>query len=54
VCLAVLLTAVPRTVPRMIRGRSLSPIFSCIKIIRFAVRCLVSPRRPGEDPNLVS
>jgi len=53
-CLAVALTSVPRTVAGMIRGRSLTPILSCIKVVGFAVRRLVSLRRPGEAPKLVS
>jgi hypothetical protein len=54
VCLAVVLTSVPRTVAGMIRERSLTPILSCIKVVGFAVRRLVSLRRPGEAPKLVS
>ena len=54
VCLAVVLTSVPRAVARMMRERSLSPILSCIHIVGFAGRRLVSPRRPGEDPKLAS
>jgi GT2 family glycosyltransferase len=54
VCLAVALTSVPRAVAGMIRERSLFPIFSCINIFGFAVRRLVSPRRLGEEPRLVS
>jgi hypothetical protein len=53
VCVAVVLTSVPRAVAGMIQGRSLSPILSCIKIIDFAVRRLVSPQNSG-DPRLVS
>jgi len=54
ICLAVVLTSVPRTVARMIRERSLTPVSDCIRIIRFAVRRLMSLRRPGENPKLVS
>jgi N-acetylglucosaminyl-diphospho-decaprenol L-rhamnosyltransferase len=54
VCLAVVLTSVPRTVAGMIRERSLTPILSCIKVVGFAVRRLVSLRRSGEEPKLVS
>ena len=36
VCLAVVLSSVPRMVAGMIRERSLSPITSCIKIVGFA------------------
>jgi len=53
-CLAVVLTSVPRAVARMIRERSLSPILSCINIVGFAGRRLVSLRRSGEEPKLVS
>ena len=54
VCLAVVLTSVPRTVARMIRERSLTPVSDCIRIISFAVRRLMSLRRAGESPKLVS
>jgi N-acetylglucosaminyl-diphospho-decaprenol L-rhamnosyltransferase len=54
VCLAVALTSVPRAVARMIREGSLSPIVSCINIVGFAVRRLVSLRKSGEEPKLVS
>lgn len=54
VCLAVLLTSVPRTVAGMMRERSLTPILSCINIVGFAVRRLVSLRKSGEEPKLVS
>jgi N-acetylglucosaminyl-diphospho-decaprenol L-rhamnosyltransferase len=54
VCLAVVLTSGPRSVAGMMREGSLSPILSCIKIIGFAVRRLVSLRSSGEDPRLVS
>jgi N-acetylglucosaminyl-diphospho-decaprenol L-rhamnosyltransferase len=53
-CVAVVLTSVPRAVARMIRERSLSPILSCINIVSFAGRRLVSLRRSGEEPKLVS
>lgn len=43
VCLAVVLTSVPRMVVGMIRERSLSPVGSCTRIIRFAGRRLFSP-----------
>jgi N-acetylglucosaminyl-diphospho-decaprenol L-rhamnosyltransferase len=54
VCLAVVLTSGPRAVAGMIREGSLFPILSCIKIVGFAVRRLVSLRSPGEEPRLVS
>jgi len=44
VCLAVVLTSVPRMVAGIIRDRSLSPVGSCTRIIRFAGRRLVFPR----------
>jgi N-acetylglucosaminyl-diphospho-decaprenol L-rhamnosyltransferase len=43
-CLAVVLTSVPRAVAGMIQERSLSPITSCRKIVRFAGRRLLSSR----------
>ncbi len=43
-CLAVVLTSVPRAVAGMIEERSLSPITSCRKIVRFAGRRLFSSR----------
>lgn len=53
ICLAVLFTSVPRTVAGMIREHSLSPIRSCINIVWFAGRSLVSGRGtravPGRD-----
>ena len=53
VCLAVALTSVPRAVVGMIRARSTSPILSCITIVGFAVRRLLSPGTSGE-PGQVS
>lgn len=44
VCLAVVLTSVPRMVAGMIRERSLLPIAGYIKIVRFAARRLLSVR----------
>lgn len=44
VCLAVVLTSVPRMVAGMIRERSLLPIAGCIKIVRVAWRRLLSAR----------
>jgi N-acetylglucosaminyl-diphospho-decaprenol L-rhamnosyltransferase len=43
-CLAVVLTSVPRAVAGMIQERSLSPITSCRKIVRFAGWRLLSSR----------
>jgi N-acetylglucosaminyl-diphospho-decaprenol L-rhamnosyltransferase len=47
ICLAVLLTSLPRAVAGMIRTRSTSPITSCIKIVGSAGRRLVSAQRSG-------
>ena len=44
VCLAVVLTSVPRMVAGIIRDRNLSPVGSCTRIIRFAGRRMVFPR----------
>ncbi len=44
VCLAAVLTAVPRMVAGMIRARSLSPAASCLDTVRIAGVRLVSPR----------
>jgi N-acetylglucosaminyl-diphospho-decaprenol L-rhamnosyltransferase len=44
ICLAVVLTSIPRAVAGMIQERSLSPITSCRKIVRFAGRRLLSSR----------
>jgi GT2 family glycosyltransferase len=54
ICLAVALTSVPRTVAGMMRERSLTPILSCISVVGFAVRRLVSLRKSGAEPRLVS
>lgn len=45
VCLAVVLTSVPRAVAWMMGERTLSPVWTCIRIVRFAGRCLVSRRK---------
>lgn len=47
ICMAVVLTAVPRMFAGMIRTRSFSPVWDCIKIVGFAGWRLVSPR---EEP----
>ncbi|HEY6343221.1 MAG TPA: glycosyltransferase family 2 protein [Bryobacteraceae bacterium] len=52
ICLAVVLTSVPRMVAGMIRERNLSPVSSCKEIIRFAGRRLVCWSRaapPSQD-----
>ncbi len=54
ICLSVVLTSVPRTVGGMILERSLSPILSCINIIGFAGRRLVSPHGAQERPGQFS
>lgn len=48
VCLAAVLSTVPRTVAGMIREHNLNPVISCHKIIRLTVRRLVS-RTPPEQ-----
>ena len=50
VCLAALLSAVPRTVAGMIRGRGRNPVVSSYKIMQLAVKRLVS--RSGWDCGL--
>jgi len=50
VCLAAVLSAVPRSVAGLIRGRSLNPVVSCCKIIQLAVKRLVS--RNGRNSGL--
>jgi N-acetylglucosaminyl-diphospho-decaprenol L-rhamnosyltransferase len=45
VCLAVLLSSVPRLVARMIQDRSLQSVATFSKIVLFAGLCLVSPGR---------
>jgi N-acetylglucosaminyl-diphospho-decaprenol L-rhamnosyltransferase len=45
VCLAAILSSVPRTVAGMIRERSLRPLTSCYKIIHLAGRRLIGPPR---------
>ena len=49
VCLAAVLSTVPRTIAGMIRERNLNPVVSCCKIIRLAVRRLVSRTRPAQS-----
>lgn len=50
ICLAVLLTSVPRAVAGMIREQSLSPIRGCMNIVGFAGRRLVSGRLRDASP----
>jgi hypothetical protein len=54
-CLAVVLTSVPRTVVRMIRDRSLTPVTSCVKTVRSAAWRLVSlkPRTGGAETGII-
>jgi N-acetylglucosaminyl-diphospho-decaprenol L-rhamnosyltransferase len=49
VCMAVVLTSIPRAVVRMMLDRSLTPIRNCIQIVGFAGRRLVSYRKSGEE-----
>jgi N-acetylglucosaminyl-diphospho-decaprenol L-rhamnosyltransferase len=53
-CLAVLLTSVPRAVAGMIVAGSLSPILSCFNIVGFAGRRLLSLRGAGNSPGRFS
>ena len=48
VCLAAVLSTVPRTVAGIIRERNLNPVVSCFKIMRLAVRRLVSRTQPAQ------
>jgi len=48
VCLAAVLSTVPRIVAGMIREKSLNPVVSSVQIIRLAVRRLVSRTRPAQ------
>jgi N-acetylglucosaminyl-diphospho-decaprenol L-rhamnosyltransferase len=54
ICVAVLLTSVPRAVAGMIQERSLSPILSCSKIIGLAGGRLVSRRGASDGPGRFS
>jgi GT2 family glycosyltransferase len=47
VCAAMVLSSVPRMVAGMIQERSLTPAITCSKIVRFAVRCLLSRGKFG-------
>jgi GT2 family glycosyltransferase len=48
VCLAALLSSIPRAVAGMIWERSLAPVRAHFKIVRFAGKCLVSNPKPAE------
>jgi len=48
VCLAAVLSTVPRTIAGMIRERNWNPVVSCCKIMRLALKRLVSRTRPAE------
>jgi GT2 family glycosyltransferase len=48
VCLAAVLSTVPRTVAGVVRERNLNPVVSGCKIIRLAVRRLVSRTQPAQ------
>lgn len=48
VCLAAVLSTVPRTVAGIVRERNLNPVVSGCKIIRLAVRRLVSRTQPAQ------
>jgi len=48
VCLAAVLSTVPRTVAGIIREQNLNPVVSCYKIMRLAVGRLVSRTRPAQ------
>ncbi|MCU1337899.1 MAG: glycosyl transferase, family 2 [Bryobacterales bacterium] len=48
VCLAAVLSTVPRTIAGIIRERNLNPVVGCYKITRLAVRRLVSRTRPAQ------
>ncbi len=54
ICVAVLLTSVPRAVAGMIQERSLSPILSCVNIVGLAGGRLVSRRRASDSPGQFS
>jgi N-acetylglucosaminyl-diphospho-decaprenol L-rhamnosyltransferase len=47
ICLAVVLSSVPRAVAGMIQERSLTPGRSCITVVRSAGQRFLSPRRTG-------
>jgi N-acetylglucosaminyl-diphospho-decaprenol L-rhamnosyltransferase len=44
ICVAVALSSIPRMVVGMIAGRTLSPVRTYLKIMRFAGHCLVTPK----------
>lgn len=54
ICIAVVLSSVPRMVAGMIEERNLSPVVTYLNIMRFAGSCLVSPRHIGNTAITVS
>jgi N-acetylglucosaminyl-diphospho-decaprenol L-rhamnosyltransferase len=48
VCLAAVLSAVPRTIAGMFREQNLNPVVSCVQIMRLAVKRLLSGVRPAQ------
>ena len=47
VCLAAVVSTVPRTIAGMIREKSLNPVVGCVRIIQLAVKRLLSRARPA-------
>ena len=47
-CLAAVLSAVPRTIAGMIQEQNLNPVVSCVQIMRLAVRRLLWGVRPAQ------
>jgi GT2 family glycosyltransferase len=54
VCMAVVVSSLPRMVAGMIVERSIAPLAAYCKIVRFAGLCLVSSKRRGEKEILSS
>jgi N-acetylglucosaminyl-diphospho-decaprenol L-rhamnosyltransferase len=48
ICLAAVLSVVPRTIAGIFREQNLNPVVSCVQIMRLAVRRLVSRVRPAQ------
>jgi len=48
VCLAAVLSTVPRTIAGMFREQSLNPVVSCVQIMRLAVKRLLCGVRPAQ------
>jgi len=48
VCLAAVLSVVPRTIAGMFRGQNLNPVVSCVQIMRLAVKRLLCGIRPAQ------